>query len=1240
MEEEWEAEDDLRLRGRELRARPVVLQHRARAALRRDSVALVEGDRLIAAGGGGRRRAADGGKLPETAGSGDTSRQLESDVLANSRDWSKASRATRRTSAAEYLQRRRDEGSEASDDDLRRVFGIKDARTKKKVRRMAEEPIRRYGATTGKPGLEGEAGVEPIRQMDVSRALRGRPGDPVQATGREGGVSRRGALGVYHVFEDVDRARVGSDWATRAHEWAHAMERTVGGREGMGASIPPELLAEASTVARYYGDSTGQGAGLAKMKNARTRAAEVWAEYWARHILGDEARLATEAPKFHRWAQEWLRSQPNLADQVDYLKSVMHRWQYQGAKARALGQIVSHDDQVSPEQRMVEGSKLTKLIHGIEHQFFNAGGSLRRAEAALGKGDVDVKPSEAVWKTARLLAMAGKGEAERMLMFGTHDALGNRTGEAAVDIWKHVPDGDRKEMGALMVALREAEMMGKGLATSGSREELSARIRALEPHKVYQTPDGPMSRVQIARRFNDWFNRVVDYTVERGLFDEATGKKIKDASRYYNPFYRQFFEDAPSATAAGQDVPGMPIRRQVTGGVREVLDPREAMQRWAVRVISASHHAAVRNVLAAKIAQEGAGRLAFEVPISRIPHEHKMRQLLEEAAKVKTKAGSPEDALKLLEIAESTPGTEALEWWMQAKSPDSRRPWIAHTPHWSEAFIADVETHNPEGAARLRAKNNKLMWIEVQPEVYDYIVGSGVGNVGRAAMGLEASSKLKVSVQNLARAAAGLQRFGITEVKELFAVRNIIRDAWNYPLYQTPTESLPKWFKALGPFEGLATFIHTINAIQKDPLWEKFKSRAGLIPTLIRSELSLSGWKQADLFAETKTAVGKIRQGLKSYVEFLSKSEGVLRFREFKSTYEKRLKEGWSEQDAIDDATFAGKDLMDYTSGGVVARAWGQYVPYLGAHLVGQRKFWSTALGHDGEERQTRLWTHAIVNFGSMSIAAWLLMKLQKKDDQWAALDEKRRSRYWHLAIPGTDSFIELPKPYEAAMMVSGIMDQVLDRFGKTHPADLMQAALTFIGNVAGPFGNPMLLTPAMLRPGAEWATNKDFYSGRAIVPDWMAEGKIPEQQAHRWNSAAAKAVGKVLGLSPAQIDHFLGGTTGGLWNSTNRWVDDMASAIAGDGLKPGLLGGLGQLVPHAYQSSQRVTDFYEQINRLKQLRGSKLIEGPDKNKLRILERAADNMAKVREGQDKMSRATLDAELHRIANDALVRSGF
>jgi hypothetical protein len=331
---------------------------------------------------------------------------------------------------------------------------------------------------------------------------------------------------------------------------------------------------------------------------------------------------------------------------------------------------------------------------------------------------------------------------------------------------------------------------------------------------------------------------------------------------------------------------------------------------------------------------------------------------------------------------------------------------------------------------------------------------------------------------------------------------------------------------------------------------------------------------------------------------------------------------------------------MDYTSGGVAARAWGQYVPYLNAHLVGQRKFWSTALGHEGADRQTRLWTHAIVNFGSMSMASWLLMKLQKKEDQWAALDEKRRSRYWHLAIPGTDHFIELPKPYEAAMMVSTIVDQTLDRFGKTHPQDLTQAVLTFLGNVAGPFGNPFTMTPAILRPGAEWGANQDFYSGKKIVPDWMAEGKVPEQQAHRWNSAASKAIGKFLGLSPAQIDHFLGGTTGGLWNSTARWVDDVSSAIAGDGVSVGLLGGLGQMVPHAYKSSQRITDFYDHLNDLKQRRGSKLIDGPEKSKLRILERAADQMAKTREGQDKMSKATLDAELHRIAVDALGRAGF
>lgn len=97
---------------------------------------------------------------------------------------------------------------------------------------------------------------------------------------------------------------------------------------------------------------------------------------------------------------------------------------------------------------------------------------------------------------------------------------------------------------------------------------------------------------------------------------------------------------------------------------------------------------------------------------------------------------------------------------------------------------------------------------------------------------------------------------------------------------------------------------------------------------------------------------------------------------------------------------------------------------------------------------------------------------------------------------------------------------------------DLIAKQLQEVSPIGFPFGeggtNKTLskITPQIIKAPIESVTNKNLFTGRDIVP-YSLEGVAPEEQYYEDTSPLAKALGKILGMSPLKIENFLS-TSGG----------------------------------------------------------------------------------------------------------------
>jgi len=236
-------------------------------------------------------------------------------------------------------------------------------------------------------------------------------------------------------------------------------------------------------------------------------------------------------------------------------------------------------------------------------------------------------------------------------------------------------------------------------------------------------------------------------------------------------------------------------------------------------------------------------------------------------------------------------------------------------------------------------------------------------------------------------------------------------------------------------------------------------------------------------------------------------------------------------------AAFDAADIMDFQlkGGSDFMLALTAIVPFLNARIQGLYK-----LGRYGTQKKSR--KSLLAKAGILMAFSIILAAINADDDDddgYNSLPEYLKDTSWAIPIyrifgkeiadeVGLPRFLLIPKPFELGTLFATIPERMIQSIAGNDSADatLGSAARAIISTFAfNPMGNPISMEILQ-----QWA-NKDVFRGEPIVGTYQ-QYLPPEDQYNAGTSQAARGAGKILGVSPARLEHAVRGFTGtaGMW--------------------------------------------------------------------------------------------------------------
>jgi hypothetical protein len=303
-------------------------------------------------------------------------------------------------------------------------------------------------------------------------------------------------------------------------------------------------------------------------------------------------------------------------------------------------------------------------------------------------------------------------------------------------------------------------------------------------------------------------------------------------------------------------------------------------------------------------------------------------------------------------------------------------------------------------------------------------------------------------------------------------------------------------------------------------------------------------FNQADTLALTKKGVqAKYFSDFKGLLATSEITETGSRLRLFKRAFDRAKAAGHSDYDALIQASFTARDVMDFGRVGSRLHTTRRLVTFLNSQVQGLDKFARTLSANGGVGGRVALKDALRPLFGRNPTApmraedaaalklagkAWTkvaalavfglgISALYHDDPDYQEANERMRATHW--VIPWGENLVKIPKPFEWAVL-STVAERAFEAtIGQDERAwGRLVRGLGY--NFAPPTEIPLLTVVGDLR------SNTNSYTGRPIVPEYLQE-MPPELQYQHWNSQFSRWLGDLLNVSPAKIDYAITGFGG-----------------------------------------------------------------------------------------------------------------
>jgi hypothetical protein len=294
--------------------------------------------------------------------------------------------------------------------------------------------------------------------------------------------------------------------------------------------------------------------------------------------------------------------------------------------------------------------------------------------------------------------------------------------------------------------------------------------------------------------------------------------------------------------------------------------------------------------------------------------------------------------------------------------------------------------------------------------------------------------------------------------------------------------------------------------------------------------------------------------------------------------YEDSLKKGLSERDA----QFRALEYQNFSRRGLspTMQMVSTMIPFFNAQVQGLDVLYRALRGTMPFTERLHLVQKLRTRAMMLGITAFAYALMMRDDEDYRKLRPEERYQNFFIRVPGVDDLVKIPIPYEAGILFKGIPEAILDAaFSDTKAADAAMgvAKMTWL-SVPG-------FVPVAVRPVSEAMFNKNALLNPI---ESVREQQLPADQRYRDGTPEAlKALGKLTGVSPLLMEHFVRGYTSQLGVHLLMLANPLVAGATGneEGDKPSakasstpLIGGLFQregryIVDRAYDQWKDINE-------------------------------------------------------------------
>ena len=431
--------------------------------------------------------------------------------------------------------------------------------------------------------VSGIETAEPQKRSDIVRFLQEKLGLPIKIGRFRDG--NRGVLGIFKIKPEVIRTKLANDIEVVSHEIGHALEKYL---------WPETRDKKGALTGAAFKDFANELVAIAsKPREGQPVTPEGFAEF-VRLYITNEAQAIEKAPNFYIFFEKELQNKaPEVRDILQQARADFDRWIKQPSIARVLGQI-SVGENKTPARDV--NTLLKEAYTATVDDLF----PLKKIVKEM-TGKKELPAGQDPYKLARLLR-GWWGKADAFLEYSPFDYNTYEwKGKSLKSILEPIK-GNLDEFRAYIVSKRAQELQARGIESG---------IAPKDADKVVSDFDKKYSGT--LNELIDYQDNLLRYLRDSGIIAPRDFARMKQANRYYVPFYRIFEGEAVKSTGKGIEAQD-PIKG-IKGSWRDIVDPLESIVKNTYLFLNVAERNSVgRALVTLANNREGMGKFVEKIP--------------------------------------------------------------------------------------------------------------------------------------------------------------------------------------------------------------------------------------------------------------------------------------------------------------------------------------------------------------------------------------------------------------------------------------------------------------------------------------------------------------------------------------------------------------------------------------------------------------------------------------------------